>query len=115
MNESQDDILRTIHETEYKADQIVRKAKVQAQSMREQARAKVEEILKAKERERAEERRIKIEREREAIEREAQALLAQARERAERMIEQRRPEMDRVVARLLERLLPPGMAKRHDR
>jgi len=111
MAEQQADILRKIHETEHKAEQALRKAQVEAQSMREQARAKAEEIIKARENELADRRRMKRERELEAIEKEAQALLSEAREQAERMTRLRRLEIDHVADRLLEQLLHSGVLR----
>jgi vacuolar-type H+-ATPase subunit H len=105
-NPQDQDILRRINETEREADGLLREAEAEARSLREQARSKSAEMLRARKQE-WEQRRVSLMAQR----------LEEARQEARRMVEAARAEaglfkgqvevrIPDVVEQLLKHLLP---------
>lgn len=105
MNEPQPDIIKMIHETERRADQIIREAEAKAKALREEARLRAEEILKAKERELSAKYQEMLSKELAILEKEMQVLLETARDQAVQLTQRFKPKISPMVDRLLETVL----------
>lgn len=105
-NPQDQDILHRIHETEREADRLLREAEAEARSLREQARSKSAEMLRAQKQEWEQRRESMLAQRLEETRREAQRIVDQARDEAGRLkggVEAKIPD---VVEQLLNRLLP---------
>ncbi len=105
-NPQDQDILRRINETEREADRLLREAEVEARSLREQARSKSAEMLRARKQEWELRRESLMAQRLEEARQEARRIVEAARAEAGRFkgrVEVRIPD---VVEQLLKHLLP---------